>query len=186
MEHAKPLEGLRQLIAVLVAIMPNCKDILREEIEQEERRQAAVFESSSCHPESGAKLTPGVIVRFLSRTLGNFPEPTWGVPQGWQSYVAKIMSLVLLEPVSIQEVMQCVSQAEGGSWHSVPAKLAALGLYTDRWRHPLVLNEVRLCNRQRIAHQLVIYRFLPALAVAWTLIVWYIVFHSDDRGDRAH
>lgn len=140
------LDGSRKLIRILVEIMPNSRVILEEEIDREMKHQAVVLSGSGGKCTSSNKVTPGVIVRFLSRAIGDMPEAPWGVPTGWGSYVALLMALVLNKPVSVQQAVECVNWTENGSCEAVSAKLTGMGLFPHCWKHPLILEEVRKDN----------------------------------------
>lgn len=166
------LDGSRKLINVLIEFMPNSRIILKEEIEQEEERQSAVLNNGSdcacaCKPTQCSKeaITPGVIVRFLTRTLGNCPEPPWGVPLGWASYLAQLMSVMLDRPVSLHQALECIHWSENGCCKTVPAKIKTMGLFPDRWKHPLILQDVQKSNAEGKACQSMIYTVTQAVSV---------------------
>lgn len=176
-----PLDGLRQLVCVLVEIMPNSLVIFNEEIEREKMHRIAMFSASGYKcAEGSSMMTPAVISRYLTRTLGNMPEPEWGCPNGPVAYLSDFMSVVLERPISIHLAYDCVSPPFGhGNPKTAPAKLTELGLFPGRWKHPLVLREVRKRNAEALAEKAFKLAATWALVTAMLVIlVWFYMFYT--------
>lgn len=67
-----PMDEMRQLVRILVKIIPH----------------SAGFLSTAEEGGGGNRISEDRIKFFLDSTLGEAPRPTWGVPQGWGVYLA--------------------------------------------------------------------------------------------------
>ncbi|MEW5315231.1 MAG: hypothetical protein WDW38_006677 [Sanguina aurantia] len=162
-----PMDEMRQLIRILVKIMPNSIDNLAVE----EAEDAAVQEiqwnqdcpqmanqdnATKVKEGCGNKVNRDQIHAYLTNALGEMQEPAWGVPLGWGAYVADIFTWVLgLEatPITQECAISCARRPQGRSWEAVDDQIRKLGLYPHKWRHPLKLSEVRKDNAQGAEEQ---------------------------------
>ena len=65
------MDEMRQLVRILVKLMPRFLPKL-----------------PSGEPGGGNRLSEPQIKEFLAEVLGDAPHPTWGLPEGWSTYVA--------------------------------------------------------------------------------------------------
>ena len=65
------MDEMRQLIRILVKLMPN----------------SAVYLTASEEGGGGNRVSEDQIKDYLRKCLGEAPQPEWGLPQGWGAYL---------------------------------------------------------------------------------------------------
>lgn len=76
---------------------------------------------------AGNRVSEQHIVRYLRDCLGEAPQPTWGCPEGWGSYLATLFSWVLDRTVSRDDAITCAKRRPGCSWEVDNERLVHLG-----------------------------------------------------------
>lgn len=70
----KPVDRMQQLVSILVALMPGSMSKVPK---QQTGRKLAV-----------SYLAKPQILTYLNSVLGDAPQPAWGLPAGWDAYIA--------------------------------------------------------------------------------------------------
>mmetsp|Transcript_26422 Transcript_26422/g.84612 ORF Transcript_26422/g.84612 Transcript_26422/m.84612 type:complete len:240 (+) Transcript_26422:322-1041(+) len=133
-----PMDNMRQLVRILMSIMPQSQANLTQE---------------------GNRSTEGDVRRYLERTLGDeAPQPTWGLPddrngcKGWIGYMAQLLSWarelqaqhrkVPAEPVTVDEAGRVAERVPGRSWFANFDNILELELDPRDWELPLKSSQV--------------------------------------------
>ena len=64
----------------------------------------------------GNRISEDQIKNYLQRTLGEAPEPKWGVPGGWFAYLAELFSWATGKAISHEQAQRCAKREPGRSW----------------------------------------------------------------------
>ncbi len=87
-----PMDEMRQLVRILVKIIPH----------------SVGFLASAEEGGGGNRISEDRIKYFLDSTLGEAPRPTWGVPQGWGTYLSGLArSLILKDAIDKHDRGAC-------------------------------------------------------------------------------
>lgn len=122
-----PMDEMRQLLRILVKLVP---------------------ESSLYAPGGGAsaddvgggsnRVSEDQIKAFFRAILApEAPQPVWGLPDGWGSYVAELVTWLTGREITRHEAMQLAQRPPGRSWQVVDEELERLGLFPASWPVPL-------------------------------------------------
>lgn len=134
-----PLDEMERLCGVLAALIPAAHDVLVEI----DRHDGVTGRNDNQVPWRAIR-------RFLQDVLGDMNEPPFGVPAGWDVYVAELMSDILERPaswpVTREEAYRCVHKNPQGGWVAVAHDIKALGLFPESWNLPLRRDQVRMSN----------------------------------------
>jgi hypothetical protein len=129
-----PMDEMRQLLRILVKLFP----------------QAPLSHTTAPDTEGGAsgggnRLSERQIRDFLE-FLGDAPEPEWGLPEGWGTYISELFSWAVGKRISREQAAGCARRKQGKSWEVIPHELAKLGIYCWAWPVPLTLEGIKEAN----------------------------------------
>ena len=115
-----PMDEMRQLVRILVKLMPHSA--------------AYVLTADE---GGGNRLAETEVKHYLACTLGDAPPPEWGLPGGWGDYLAALFSWVAGRDISVAEAMACARRLPGRSWEAVDGEMRRLGMAPATWPLPL-------------------------------------------------
>ena len=78
--------------------------------------------SRAALPITSLNLTKQQVTEYLAATLGepgaadSAPHPEWGVPEGWQNYLARAISWAVGKSISGEQLAKCVQQQQNRIW----------------------------------------------------------------------
>lgn len=143
---------MRQLVRILVKVLPNSHDMFAEE-DGGGNQVCGVVRSLAgwravrvrplcsspvfvpCVPNTrvfaNTQVNKGQIQTYLANTLGEMAEPPWGLPLGWGSYIAALFTWVLglsaEHAITQEQAINCARRPQGRSWESVDDQIRKLG-----------------------------------------------------------
>lgn len=129
-----PMDEMRQLVRILLKLLPHSIG------------QIGIGEEAG----GGNRISEEQIKGYLDTTLGEAPRPMWGVPGGWNSYVATLISWATGRAVTDEEAKRVAKREPGRSWEALEPELAALGVHPNCWPLPLTLEGVRTAEENPV------------------------------------
>jgi hypothetical protein len=129
-----PMDEMRQLIRILVKIFP----------------QSIALIGNTDEAGGGNRISEEQIKNYIEKCLGEGPRPTWGVPNGWQGYMAELFSWAAGKVVSPDEAARVAKREPGRSWEALEGELHALGVHPSAWPLPLTLAGVREAEKNPV------------------------------------
>ncbi|KAK2079148.1 hypothetical protein QBZ16_002839 [Prototheca wickerhamii] len=139
-----PMDEMRQLVRILLKLLPHSVGHI----------------GGGEEAGGGNRISEEQIKTYLDATLGEAPRPTWGVPGGWHSYVAVLLSWATGKAVSEEAAKRVAKREPGRSWEALESELAALGAHPNCWPLPLTLEGVRAAEADPRASELETWRHL--------------------------
>jgi hypothetical protein len=107
-----PMDEMRQLIRILAKLMPNSEIYLR----------------LGGDDNGGNRVSEDQIRNYLSTSLGEAPQPEWGLPQGWGQYLADLFNWATgLDSITADEARRCAKRGTGRPWEAVWHEVHGLG-----------------------------------------------------------
>lgn len=85
-------------------------------------------------------------IREFLEFLGDAPEPEWGLPEGWGTYISELFTWATGKRITREQAAVCARRKQGKSWEVVPHELAKLGVYCWTWPVPLTLDGIKEAN----------------------------------------
>ena len=86
-------------------------------------------------------------IREFLEFLGDAPEPEWGLPEGWGTYISELFSWATGGIITREQAAACAKRKQGKSWEVVHHELAKLGVYSWTWPVPLTLEGIKEANK---------------------------------------
>jgi hypothetical protein len=77
----------------------------------------------------GNRISEEQIKSYLDRTLGQAPRPAWGMPYGWNAYLAELFSWASGKTISAEQAKTVAKREPGRSWEALEGEMEALGRY---------------------------------------------------------
>ncbi|GAB4818490.1 hypothetical protein N2152v2_005536 [Parachlorella kessleri] len=129
-----PMDEMRQLVRILVKILP----------------QSIGYIGSGEEAGGGNRISEEQIKFYLEKTLGAAPRPTWGVPGGWNQYLATLFTWATGRTITEEDARRCAKREPGRSWEALEAEMAALGVHPSAWPLPLSLEGVQAAEKNPV------------------------------------
>ena len=129
-----PMDEMRQLIRILVKIFPH----------------SIALVGTNEESGGGNRISEEQIKSYLEKTLGEAPRPAWGVPNGWNGFLAEVFSWATGKVVTGEECKRVAKREPGRSWESIEAELHALGVHPSCWTLPLTLSGVQEAEKKPV------------------------------------
>jgi hypothetical protein len=129
-----PMDEMRQLIRILVKVMP----------------QSVALVSNTDEQGGGNRISEEQIKSYLDRALGDAPRPAWGVPAGWHVYLAELFSWAVGRVVTPDEARRAAKREPGRSWEALEGEMHAMGVHPAAWPLPLSLTGVAAAEKNPV------------------------------------
>jgi len=130
-----PMDEMRQLIRILVKILPHSINLV----------------GNTEEAGGGNRISEDQIKSYLEATLGEAPQPAWGVPtSGWNGYLAELFSWATGKVVTGEECKRVARREPGRSWEALECELDAIGVHPSCWPLPLSLATIRKAEEKPI------------------------------------
>ncbi|GBF98472.1 hypothetical protein Rsub_11682 [Raphidocelis subcapitata] len=123
-----PMDEMRQLMRILTKLLTADNGV----------RQVLVEDQGG-----GNRVSEDQIKEYLRYNLGEAPQPEWGLPDGWGSYLSELFTWATGRLISKDEAMACARRQPGRSWEAVQEKLYEIGVHCWNWPVPLTLDGCR-------------------------------------------
>ena len=108
-----PMDEMRQLIRILAKLMPHSEPYLRIGGED---------------TNGGNRVSEEQIRNYLATSLGEAPQPAWGLPQGWGQYLADLFNWAKgTNDITAEEARRCAKRGTGRPWEAVWFEVHGLG-----------------------------------------------------------
>lgn len=101
---------------------------------------------SPCNCNTSHVLATERQIREFLEFLGDAPEPEWGLPEGWGTFISDLFSWATGKVITRDQAAACARRKQGKSWEVLHHELAKLGVYCWTWPVPLTIEGIKEAN----------------------------------------